>query len=72
MRLRLRAVLEWAVAMEYRIDNPCNRIGPVLGAQQNAVRHMRPLPHREVAAAIRTVRGSTALGTTRLAFEFLV
>ena len=33
---------------------------------------MRPLPHREVAAAIRTVRGSTALGTTRLAFEFLV
>ena len=72
VRLRLRAVLEWAVAMEYRIDNPCNRIGPVLGTQQNVVRHIRALPNREVAAAIRTVRGSTALGAARLAFEFLV
>ena len=36
VRLRLRAVLEWAVAMEYRIDNPCDRIGPVLGTQQTA------------------------------------
>ena len=32
----------------------------------------RALPHREVAAAIQTVRGSAALGTARLAFEFLV
>ena len=72
VRLRLRAVLEWAVAMEYRIDNPCDRIGPVLGAQQKVVRHMQALPHREVAAAIGTVRGSTALGVARLAFEFLV
>ena len=30
---RIRAVLEWAVAMDLRPDNPCNRIGPVLGAQ---------------------------------------
>ena len=72
VRLRLRAVLEWAVAMEYRIDNPCDRIGPVLGAQQHVARHMQALPHREVAAAIRTVRGSTALGAAKLAFEFLV
>ena len=72
VRLRLRAVLEWAVALEYRIDNPCDRIGPVLGTQQNVVRHLQALPHREVVAAIRTVRGSTALGAARLAFEFLV
>ena len=72
VRLRLRAVLEWAVAMEYRIDNPCDRIGPVLGAQQKVVRHMQALPHREVAAAIGTVRGSTALGAAKMAFEFLV
>ena len=44
----------------------------MLGTQQNVVRHMRALPHREVAAAIRTVRGSTALGAAKLAFEFLV
>ena len=72
VRLRLRAVLEWAVAMEYRIDNPCDRIGPVLGIQQHVAQHMRALPHREVAAAIGTVRGSTALEAAKLAFEFLV
>ena len=33
---------------------------------------MRALPHREVAAAIRTVRGSGALPAAKLAFEFLV
>ena len=29
LRQRIRAVLEWAVAMEFRIGNPCDRIGPV-------------------------------------------
>ena len=52
MRLRLRAVLEWAVAMEFRIDNPCDRIGPVLGLQQDVTEHMQALPHREVAAGV--------------------
>ena len=31
LRQRIRAVLEWAVAMDLRPDNPCDRIGPVLG-----------------------------------------
>ena len=35
LRQRIRAVLEWAVAMEFRIDNPCGRIDPVLGPQHN-------------------------------------
>ena len=72
LRQRIRAVLEWAVAMEFRIDNPCHRIGPVLGPQHNVVQHMRALPHREVAAAIRTARASTVPPAGRLAFEFLV
>ena len=33
LRQHMRAVLEWAVAMELRIDNPCDRVGPVLGPQ---------------------------------------
>ena len=65
-------MLEWAVAMEFRIDNPCERIGPVLGPQHDIVQHMRALPHREVAAAIRTARASTVPPAVRLAFEFLV
>ena len=60
VRQRLRAVLEWAVAMEYRLDNPCDRIGPVLGPQKDVTEHMRALPHGEVAAAIRTVWASAA------------
>ena len=72
VRQRLRAVLEWAVAMEYRLDNPCDRIGPVLGAQKDLTKHMQAVPHREAAAVIRKVRASTALPAARLALEFLV
>ncbi len=72
VRQRLRAVLEWAVAMEYRLYNPCDRIGPVLGPQHDVIEHMRALPHREVAAAIRTVQAATAAEVAKLAFEFLV
>ena len=72
LRQRIRAVLEWAVAMEFRIDNPCDRVGSVLGTQDAMVRHMRALPHREVAAAVRRVRASNAAPVSMLAFEFLV
>ena len=61
VRLRIGAVLEWAIAMDWRTDNPCDRIRSVLGPQHDVVQHHRALPHREVAAAIDT-----------LAFEFLM
>ncbi len=72
LRQRISAVLEWAVAMDLRPDNPCDRIGPVLGSQGKAVRHMRALPHGEVASALRTVRASNKRPVVKLAFEFLV
>ncbi len=72
VRQRLRAVLEWAVAMEYRLDNPCDRIGPVLGPQQDGTEHMQAVPHREAATVIRKVRASAAVPAARLALEFLV
>ena len=59
MRERMRAVLEWAVVMEFRIDNPCDRMVRVLGPQNDIVQLMRALPHRDMPAAIRTVRAST-------------
>ena len=43
--------------MDLRPDNPCDRIGPVLGAQGDVARHMRALPHGEVASAVETVGG---------------
>ena len=72
VRQRTRAVLEWAVAMELRSDNPCDRIGPVLGPQQLTVEHMRALPHQDVPAAVAAVRASKAAEVVKLAFEFLV
>ena len=72
VRQRVRAVLEWAVAMELRPDNPCDRIGPVLGPQRAPVQHMRALPHRDVPAAVVAVQTSGAAPIVKLAFEFLV
>ncbi len=72
MRGRIGAVLEWAIAMNYRTDNPCDRIATVLGKQQHIVEHMRALPHRGLAAAIAAVRSSARLPGISLALEFLV
>ena len=38
---RVRSVLEWAVAMEYRTDNPCDRLLSVLGRQNHVVKRMK-------------------------------
>ena len=72
VRQRIRTVLEWAVAMELRPDNPCDRIGPVLGPQRAPVQHMRALPHRDVAAAVVAVKTSGGAPVVKLAFEFLL
>ena len=72
LRQRMRAVMEWAVAMGLRPDNPCDRIGPVLGAQVDRTQHLAALPHGEVASAIETVRASNGRAAVKLAFEFLV
>ena len=72
LRQRIGAVMEWAVAMQYRSDNPCDRIGPVLGPQQDLVRHMPALHHSKVSGAIRTIWASGATPAVKLAFEFLV
>ncbi len=72
VRQRISAVMEWAIAMNLRADNPCDRLGPVLGKQNEVVRHLRALPHRDVASAVATVRASDAAEAVKLAFEFLV
>ena len=73
VRQRISAVMKWAVAMQYRPDNPAGEVlGQALGRQRTVVRHMRALPHREVADAISAVRGSQASRSVKAAFEFLV
>ena len=58
LRERIRAVLEWVISMEYRADDPCDSVLPVLGPQREVVRHMRALPHRDVAVALEAVRAA--------------
>ena len=69
VRQRIGAVMKWAVAMQYRADNPA---GEALGRQQDVLRHMPALPHAEVAEAVEAVRASGAWVGTKLAFEYLV
>ena len=73
MRVRIRSVLEWAIAMDLRNDNPFDRVLPVLDPQNDIVQHRPALPHKDVAAAVETVRASvSAAPAIKLAFEFLV
>ena len=73
VRQRIRSVLEWAIALDMRSDNPCDRVLAVLGPQNDIVTHRQALPHKDVAAAIETVRASNSgQPAVRLAFEFLV
>ena len=68
------SVLEWADGDGApRADNPCDRVLPVLGPQNDIVTHRLALPHKEVAAAVETVRVSaSAAPAVKLAFELLV
>ena len=73
VRQRISAVMKWAVAMQYRPDNPAgDALGQALGRQQVVVEHQRALPHAEVAGAVATVQASQAWWATKVAFEFLV
>ena len=73
VRQRIRSVLEWSIALDMRNDNPCDRVLPVLGPQNDIVTHRPALPHKDVAAAIETVRTSrSGQPAVKLAFEFLV
>ena len=72
VRQRIRSVLEWAIALDMRNDNPCDRVLPVLGPQNDIVTHRQALPHKDVATAVETVRAGSAQPAVKLAFEFLV
>ena len=59
--------------MNLRDDNPCDRVLPVLGPQNDIVQHHLALTHKAVAAAIETVQAfGSAQPAVKLAFEFLV
>ncbi|MYK90336.1 MAG: tyrosine-type recombinase/integrase [Acidobacteria bacterium] len=73
LRQRIGAVMKWAVAQGYRMDNPTGEaITAALPKHANQVQHMPALPHGEVAGAVEAVRASSAWVGTKLCFEFMV
>ena len=58
-------------ALDMRNDNPCDRVLPVRGPQNDIVMHRLAVPHKDVAAAIETVPTSkSGQPAVMLAFEF--
>ena len=73
VRQRIGAVMKWAIAQGLRMDNPAGgAISAALPKSTTVQKHQRALPHAEVGAALRRVRGCDAYQGIRLAFEFLV
>ena len=73
VRQRIGRVMKWAIAQGYRNDNPAgDAVTAALPQRSVPVRHMKALPHGEVAGAIAAVRASRAWVGMQLAFEFLV
>ena len=73
VRQRISAVMKWAIANNYRLDNPAgDAIEGVLPKTPRVKAHHRALHYTEVPAVIGAVRGSKALQTTKLSLEFLI
>ena len=73
LRNRIGAVMKWAVAQDYRSDNPAgDAISAALPKNGVRIEHRKALPHAEVGAALGKVRTSGAYQGLVLAFEFLV
>ena len=71
VRQRIAAVMKWAIAQGYRQDNPAGgAVTAALPKQGSGRKHLRALPHRDVADAVGRIRRSDAYATVRLAAEF--
>ena len=72
VRRRISAVMKWAIAQGYRVDDPSgDALAAALPKVNGQPQHRRALPHAKVADALETVRESGAWEGTKLAFEFL-
>ena len=73
LRHHIGAVMKWAVAQGYRVDNPAgDAISGALPRTGVRIEHRKALPYAEVGAALELVRGSGTYQGLVLAFEFLV
>ena len=73
VRQRIRAVMQWAVAEQYRADNPAgDTIDEALGWHDTRKTRFRSLPHNQVAAALRRIWVAKAWTGSKLALEYVI
>ena len=73
LKQRIKVVMDYAVAREWRADNPANgALDAVLTRRPRMKAHHPALPYADVPAAVAAIRDSNARPATRLGFEFLI
>ena len=73
VKQRIGTVLKWAIANDWRKDNPADAVIRALPKHDRSkIRHQKALPYDKVADAVAIVSSSDAGVATKLAFEFLV
>lgn len=72
VKQRMGVIFDYAIASGWRADNPAAAVASALPRRARVKRHHPALPYGEVPAAMKQIRESTAEGSTRLAFEFMV
>ena len=58
VRGRISEVFQWAIAQDFRADNPAETIKAALPSSNGSAKHFRALPYSEVGAAIETIQGA--------------
>ena len=73
VRQRISAVMKWAIANEYRADNPAGEaLTAVLPKTSRLRKHLRAIPYTAVPAALKAVHASKATVAVKLSLEFQV
>ena len=73
VRQRIGAVMKWAIANEYRANNPAGEaLTAVLPKTSRLKKHLKALPYTAVPAALKAVRRSKATVAAKLSLEFQV
>ena len=73
VRQRISAVMKWAIANNYRLDNPAgDAIEAVLPRTSRAQAHHKALHYAAVPASLRAVRAARGTVSSKLCLEFQV
>ena len=72
VRQRMEVVFDYAIASQWRVDNPAVAVSKVLPRSRGKKEHHPAMAYGKLPAFIQALRTSTADTVTRLGLEFLV